>query len=939
MKNKFTVVFFSILFLVLSFYYIPFTVMDFKIHQKANAESKDEFGHIDLRKKQKYFDSIWNKKVMFGYTYKQIKEKALNFGLDLQGGMSFVVDIDIDQLIINLAKKKYRSQIDFLLKNIPEGKKINSVEYIDEIEKSFTNSKFTFSFVDCFENKNYGISIEKNNNSDVKKYLVEKINSSLSKTFDVVKNRIDRNGTTQPIINRLKGNRKIQIEIPGAQNEQQINDLLSNVGELHFWLDSENDVYNALAETLNKFVDKKSIKNAKGEKLVFNKDFVFDKEDELVIDNVFTRKEIEEVFPENIFICKKILEGKNKKKDDNIENNIEKIKYFFLQTDGDGNSVLNGDFISDARPTIDTKGLQAISIKMNSLGTKLWSKITGENVGKTMVTTLDNKVLIAANISCKISNGETLVSGNFTEEEVKNISRVLKSGALPTPIHIIEKNIVGPELSIKAQQQGLKSLIIAFILIFLFMFLFYGESGLIASFALLFNVFFILAGFSQANSVLTLTGIAGLILTMGMAIDANVLINERIKEELNKGKNIREALQLGYKKASNAIIDSNLSTFLTGLILFFYGNGSTKGFALTLMIGLFFSFFTSVYFTRLIFFLKEKNKRLKYLKFTFFSFVSLNIKKINFIKLRHWAYGFSLLFFLCGGLCFYKTKGFKYGITFTGGYTSIVKLEDKIDSSVLQKYLSTFLKKNISVKEYGVENIMKITMEKSNGQDEYSVDKQLTAAISGFFNSLQNKNDKNYNEKKNENEKNFSIISVENVEASMADDIKKNAKTALVLVLIVLFFYIFLRFKKWKFGISTILTIAHDVFCIFSIYGIAKYFGYIIEVNDVFITAILTIIGYSINSSVIIFDRIRENLELNPTLSLEENVNLSINSTLRRTLITSFSTIMVVLVIFIFGGFFLEHFSFILLCGLSLGTYSSIFLAAPILIDLSKNKK
>lgn len=938
MKNKYLVVFFGILFLALSIYFLPFTVMDFKIHQKANIESRDESGNIDLKKKQEYFDSIWNKKVMLGYTYKQIKKKTLNFGLDLQGGMSFVVDVDIDQFIINLTKKKYRTQIKSLVENISERKKNDILVYVDEIEKYFSNSNCGFSFVDCFENKNHGITIEKSSNIDVKKYLVEQINSSLAKTFDVVKNRIDKNGTTQPIINRLKGNRKIQIEIPGAQNEQQINDILSNVGALHFWLDSENDVYYTLADTLNNLVDKKNIKNAKGAKLVFNKNFIFDKEDEAFVDGVLARKDIEEILPDNIFICKKLFDHEHEEKKNGKKGNSKGgIKYYFLQTDEEGNPILSGDVISDARPTIDTKGQHAISIKMNALGTKLWGKITGENIGKTMVTTLDNEVLIAANISCKISNGETLVSGNFSEEEVKNISMVLKSGALPIPIQIIERTIVGPELSNSAQKQGLKSVVIAFALILLFMILFYGGSGFIANIALVFNVIFILAGLAQVNSVLTLTGIAGFILTMGMAIDANVLINERIKEELKLGKNIREALRIGYKKASNAIIDSNFTTFLTGVILYFYGNGSTKGFALTLMIGLFFSFFTSVYITRLFFFWREKKKILNSLSFSFLPDSLFKIKTINFVKLRKFAYSFSLLLFLCGCFCFYKTKGFKYGISFIGGYSSIVKIEEKIDSYVLQKYLSDSFKKNISVKEYGVENVLKITMGKETIQDKKTADEQLTTALSDFFKSKQNYNEKNENEKENSNK--FSIVSIESVEASMADYIRKNAQIALILVLIVLFFYIFLRFKKWKFGIAAIVSLAHDVLLIFSVYGIAKYFGYIIEVNDVFITAILTIVGYSINSTVIIFDRIRENMICNQNISFIENINSSISSTLRRTLITSFSTIMVIVVIFLFGGFFLEHFSFILLCGLSLGTYSSIFIAAPILADFSRKKK
>jgi SecD/SecF fusion protein len=440
---------------------------------------------------------------------------------------------------------------------------------------------------------------------------------------------------------------------------------------------------------------------------------------------------------------------------------------------------------------------------------------------------------------------------------------------------------------------------------------------------------------AQINSVLTLVGIAGFILTLGMAIDANVLINERIKEELSIGKNIRAAIRLGYEKASGSIIDSNITTLLTGIILYLYGSGTIKSFSLTFIIGIISSFFTAVYVSRLIFYIKEQSKSIKNMKFSLiFKGILLNTN-FNFVRYRFFAYALSFILFCFGSFCFWKSKGFTYGIEFTGGYNIIVKLDKQVKSYDLEKFLVESLKEKINVKEYGSNSIFKMSMKAENLKSKENLMEKIKCNILDF---LKNKDTQacEENNKENDVNDNVTFLSVERIEPSIAKDIIKNSSKAIIIVLLVLFLYIFIRFKKWQFSIVTILTLLHDMALIFAIYGISKFFGYTIIVNEIFIAAILTILGYTINNTIIIFDRIRENIRTNTDITFAENINKSVNVTLNRNLITTFSTLIVVIIIFMFGGITLEHFSFITLCGISLGTYSAIFISAPMLLDFVK---
>ncbi len=919
MRNKYSILFLSVFFLCLSAYKITFTYLDYKVQQKATTSATDDKGNVDLKKKQEYLDNVWDGEAIKIFnkpiSYKKIKSNALNFGLDLQGGMSFIVEVDIDQLIISLAKRKYQHQLLGILKNITDDKKNNPKGFVDEIENRFKNGDLSFSFLDAFENKNNGLSLENSKNEDVKKYLIEKINSSLDKTLTVVKNRIDKNGTIQPLINKINGSRKIQIEVPGVNNDRQIEEMLMNVGALCFWLDYDNDTYAAVIDALNKILDKKNILNSKNQKLKLEKDLVFHKDDLPIIKSFLGIEEAQMLLPENIFICIKELKDEDKQD----TSSADKIKLLFLQTDTDGNGIINGDVITDARPTIDDRGQQAISIKMNALGTKLWANITGENIGRTVVITLDNNEIMSAKIHTKISHGETLISGNFNRQQVTNISSILKSGSLPTPIHIIAKNIVGPDLGKVAQRQGLLAILVAFCLLILLLVSIYHKSGLVASTALLLNVIFILGGLSVIHTTLTLTGIAGLILTLGMAIDANILINERIKEELKAGKDIKTAIIIGYKKAKSAIIDSNVTSFLTGVVLFVFGSGSVKGFAITLMVGLCFSFFTAVYLSRFILYLHERRRKLKDMRFGFS--VTNNLfgnTNINFVAIRKFSYVFYIILILCGVGCFFKTGGLKLGVCFTGGYNTTVKIDTKADIQQLNKVLEEALQSKVIVKNYGQDNIFNVSIPFAKELNEQNI----TTKLSDIFS-------KHYGQDK------FKIISLERIEPSMAKDFIDSAKKSILVVLFLLFVYILFRFKHWRYGIATIFVLALDIIVLFSICFISSSMNYIIEFNQIFIAALLTVVGYSINNSVIIFDRIREKRFLYKT-SLPDDLLLdnSINETLSRTIITSLSTIMVVGIIFLFGGAALTEFSFVVLVGLLVGTYSSIFISAPILKDL-----
>lgn len=945
MRNRKLIIFITLLFSFISLYYITFTVINFNIQNRANKIATDSSGNFNLQKKQEYLDSIWDKEAykLLGksYTYEEIKSRSLNFGLDLQGGMSIIIDIDVDNILIQLANKPYKNTVEDIVNNIPAETKLNVNEYIKTFEKLLLESNKIENkekpLVECFESKKYGINLESTNNDEVISFLTDKVNNSVERTYEVIKSRLDKYGVSQPNIQRLKGNRKIQIEISGAHNNKNIKKLLQGVGELKFYLLYDENKSKEIVESLNSVLENKDYKNHKGLKIKLNNDMNYDSDIVDDIIDVLNKDEIKELLPEDLIICKESNELKNRGDDKN------KTRIYFLKTDVNGDEFLNGDVITDARQTVDDKAKPAVLIRMNAIGKKLWGELTGNNIGKMIAATLDNNVIMAANVAVKITDGITIISGNYSNEEAMTLAMTLKTGSLPVPIHIIDETIVGPTLSTDIQKQGIKSIIYGIIIILIFMIAFYSKSGFIANIAVIFNFLFILGVLAQMGAVLTLPGIAGLILTLGMAIDANVLINERIKEELRKRnedgskKSIREAVKTGYNKSSSSIIDSNITTLLTGFVLYIFGSGPIRGFAVTLIIGIIFSFFTSVFITRYIYYIKEQRKSLKTMKFSWNQISENDNNKFNFnfVKLRLVSYLISLSIFLIGIIGLIKSGGFNLGIDFTGGNNFIVKTSKNLDINKLEKDLGDELKKSVAVKSYGSNDILKISTNLSAENTQ-----KLNEIMSNSLEKVTNLKDINNNEvDEDDNIKDgtFEIVSNESVESTMASDIKKSATKSVIYVLLIIFFYILFRFSRWQYGLAATIALIHDVVMIFAIYGISKICGYSIEVNQLFVAAILTIVGYSINNTIIIYDRLRENLnKKDRDEDLNNNINLSVNSTLTRTLMTSISTILVVFIIFLFGGVALKDFSYILMCGFIIGTYSSIFISAPILKDLMK---
>jgi SecD/SecF fusion protein len=575
-------------------------------------------------------------------------------------------------------------------------------------------------------------------------------------------------------------------------------------------------------------------------------------------------------------------------------------------------------------------------MQMNAEGARKWRSLTAENTGRRIAVVLDDYVYTAPVVNGEIPNGQSEISGNFTLLEAQDLANILKSGSLPAPTQIVEESIIGPTLGKEAQAQGIFSMVGGLVLVVLFMVAYYAKGGLVAVAALVFNIFFILGILAQLGTALTLPGIAGIVLTMGMSIDANVLIFERIKEELRNGVNLMAAIDAGYNKAFSAILDGNVTTFLTGAILYALGQGPVKGFAIVLMIGIACSFFSSVFITRVIVFWMTKKGDKSTINFTApFSKNALTGLNVDFMGKRKIAYVISTSIIVIG-LVFAIFNGLKFGVDFTGGRSYIVAFNEAVIPSDLKVGLDGEFDGSVEVKTYGSNNTLKVTTSYLINEDDDASNKEVESkvkegitAVTGFT-FVENPEQVGAGQ--------FSITGSSKVGATVADDIKASSAEAMIAALIAIFLYILLRFRKWQFSLASIVALVHDTLFVIAAFAIASAFGATFEIDQVFIAAVLTVIGYSINDTVIVFDRIRENLENRGNHHLVKVFNDSINQTLGRTLITSFTTLIVVIVLLIFGGEVLRGFSFALFVGITVGTYSSIYIATPIVVDLMKKE-
>ena len=993
MKNKGLIYFLTIIISFLSIYYLQFTFVSQRIQDEATQNARDLDGNIDFGKKQKYLDSIWNKPVyslLTDFTYKEVKESELNLGLDLQGGMHVTLEVSPVDILKGLSSESKDPDFILAINNAKErvrGTQLNFIsEFYSEFQQIAPNKNLSQIFATVSNRGRIGFDTS---DSDILDIINEEVESAIDRSFNILRTRIDRYGTSQPNIQRLQGSGRIQIELPGVDNPERVRKLLQGVAKLEFWEVaevSETEVFQTL-QVIDQFAASQNIlgiqdigsdgESSQGEEsdleelfsensqdndvdetpssdslnqnllnttspLLGNlrSDFgglFYNLEDTIQINTIINDENVRKLIPSNIKFLWSVKPLSNITDANGNVTDIdgEAIELFIIKTSRGGKAPLTGEVITDARQDLDQSARPSISMQMNSNGAKNWRRLTSQNIGRRVAIVLDDFVYSAPFVQNEIPNGNSQITGNFTIEEAQDLANILKAGALPAPTTIVEDVVIGPTLGKVAQSQGIRSIVSGLMIVLLFMIFYYSGGGIVANFALFFNIFFILGILAQLSASLTLPGIAGIVLTIGMSIDANVLIFERIKEEIRNGANLKQAISNGYNKAYTSIIDANFTTFLVGLILYNLGQGPVKGFAVTLIIGIICSFFSAVFITRVIveWFSRKGDK--SSLRFSFpFSQNFLSSLNLNFLGRRRIAYIFSSTFIGLGIVSFI-ISGLTLGVDFKGGRSYVVTFNTSQDPTIIETGLQEYFdNQGVEVKTFGSDNVLKITTSYLIDDDSDDADLVVRESLVGGLTSLTNQE---FNEDETMVDDNsYTISSSSKVGATIADDIQNSSIYSGVLALIAIFIYILIRFRKWQFSIGAVVALFHDTLFVLSAFSIANLFGISYEVDQVFIAALLTIIGYSINDTVVVFDRVRENLGIKAGSEVIPVVNESINKTISRTLITSVTTFVVVLVLFLFGGPSLSGFSFALLIGIIIGTYSSIFVATPVFVDLIK---
>jgi len=978
MQNKGLITALAIALTLVCIYQLSFTATSFKVKKEAR-----EYAAGDLNKEVSYMDSVaslpkdqWG---FLGNTFKEVQQKELNLGLDLKGGMNVVLEISVEDIVRALSNYSADKTFNDALALAKQKKLQGNEDFIPLFVRSFEeidpNARLAavFGTVELKDRINFNST-----NEDVQKVLEEEANSAIDNAFNVLRNRIDRFGVVQPNISQLQPRGRILVELPGVKDPQRVRDLLQGTANLEFWETYENSEVIGYLVQANDYL--KSIQPAETSVVTDTVAVADTTADKSLIDIVssdttavaeasnleeFTRQnplfgllrpnvsqdgqpvpgcligftagkdtarvntylkmnQVKSLFPREL----KFYWSQNPYKYD--ETNTLYELHSIKITTRDERAPLTGDVVTAARPSTGVTGSDIkVDFSMNGEGAKTWQRMTRDNIGRCIAVVLDDYVRSYPRVQNEISGGNTEITGDFTLEEAEDLANILKSGKMPAPAHIISDTVVGPSLGKAAINNGMKSFLIAFIVVLLYMIFYYGRSaGLVSDVALMVNLFFMMGVLVSLNAVLTLPGIAGIVLTIGMSVDANVLIFERIKEELRGGKGVKQAIADGYKGASSAIIDSNLTTLLTGVILYFTGTGPIKGFASTLVIGIITSLFSAVLVSRLIYeWLLKKNLNLKFSAPYTQNF--MQNMKIDFIGLRKYGYIFSLSLTLLAVVVL-STKGLSKGIDFTGGRTYIVKFEKPVNTQEIANLLSDELGGDPLVVTFGSENQVKIST-KFKVEDPAATDEVNSLIYSGLKDLVPGVDERTF--------VNEYIISSETVGPTIARDQAGKAVWAIILALIGMFLYIFIRFRKWQYGVGSLITVAHDVIIVLGLYTILQgVMPFSMDIDQAFIAAILTVVGYSINDTVVIYDRIREYLPLYRKRPAKEVYNMALNSTLARTLNTGMATIFVLIIVFIFGGEVIRGFIFALLFGIVFGTYSSLFISTPVLYETTRRK-
>ncbi|WP_440122534.1 protein translocase subunit SecDF [Tenacibaculum sp. Ill] len=989
MQNKGLIKLFAILFGLVSIYQLSFTFFANKVEdsakQYAKANVSDNNGRALARYERKYLDSVANKEVVnlgfAKYSYNDIKNKEMNLGLDLKGGINAILQVSVKDILTGLSNDSQNTTFKQALANADEAQKNSQENYLDlfysEFEK-LSNGSVKLSDPSIFGTKALRDKIDFNKtNEQVKSTLQEEINTSINTAFEVLRSRIDKFGVVQPNIQRIGNSGRIQVELPGAKDIDRVEKLLQSTAELQFWevhtnADVQNFFFAANAKVAEMLKDDSATEQVKDTAKADNNidDLLGESADSTKVEtqkNLFSylypnvaqsqqqisslvaqarvqdtakvnsflhNKEVRALLPNNLKYTKFLWDYKSQAGADGTK----LIGLYAIKSNRKDQAPIEGDVIADAKQEYDQVSKPIVSMMMNAVGTKKWSKLTGENIGKFVAIVLDDYVYTAPVINQQLGSSSSISGGSMTVNEAQDIATILKAGKLPAPARIIQAQVVGPSLGKESIDASMWSFGLAIILVLVWMFLYYGRAGIYANIALVVNILFIFGILASFNSVLTLPGIAGIILTIGMSVDANVIIFERIKEALYGGKNLGESVDEGFsiKGALSAIIDANITTLLTGIILYTFGTGPIKGFALTLMIGIATSLFTAVFITRL--FIDGAVERGTKLPFnTGFSKNWFRNISVEFLQKRKIAYIISG-FFIAVGLVSIFTVGLKQGVDFKGGRSYVVRFDEAMKGNEVAEQLKDVFGTAPEVKTYGSDHQLKITTAFKIDEEGTDVDETVQNAL---YNGLKPYlGDTSYDNFKPGFEKaGNGIMSYMKVEPTIADDIKQSALWAVLGSLIVVFLYILLRFRKMAYSIGAVVAVFHDVLVVLGVFSLLyKFMPFDMEIGQSFIAAILTVVGYSLNDTVVIFDRIREFTEGKNSVTASL-VNKALNSTLGRTINTSLTTLLVMLAIFFFGGDSIKGFMFALIVGVVVGTYSSLFVATPIMFDVSKKEE
>jgi SecD/SecF fusion protein len=984
MQNKGLIKLFAILFGIVSLYQLSFTWLaggvekDAKEYALEHADEND--GRALAKFERAYLDSVANIAVVdkfgFTFTYNDIKDKEINLGLDLKGGINATLQVSVKDILIGLSNNSKNAVFIEALQAASVAQKTSTEPYLDLFFKSFENlaqGKTKLNAPDIFGNKTLRDKINfQKSDEETKAAIRLEISGSINTAFEVLRSRIDKFGVTQPNIQRIGNSGRILIELPGAKDIERVKKLLQSTAELQFWEVYSNQeiaqyLYAANAKVTELLKAKEDATTPKEEKKTEDseiEDLLGEVKDSVetsrsadlftvlypriprnqnevssiigsaaVIDTAkvnkyLAMKEVIALLPAGLKNVKFLWDAKPIK-------DTELINLYAIKGNRKDAAPIQGDVIVDASQEYDQLGTSPeVSMTMNSRGSKLWAKMTSENVGKFVAVVLDDYVYTAPRVNTSITGGRTSISGNFTVLEAQDLANVLKAGKLPAAAHIIQSEIVGPSLGQEAIDSGVESFALALILVLVWMLFYYGKAGIFSDIALAVNILFIFGILSAFGAVLTLPGIAGIVLTIGMSVDANVLIFERIKEELARGKSLKEGIEDGFSNALSSILDANITTLLTGFILFIFGTGPVKGFASTLMIGIATSLFTAIFITRLL--IDAYSGKGQTLTFntgiTKKWFANIDIE---FLKKRKLMYAVSGIIIVIGlGSLF--TNGLNSGVDFVGGRSFVVRFDQAVNSSEVASSLKSVFESSPEVKTYGSNDQLKITTKYRIEEEGPKVDEEVqTALFNGVKTYLPAGTTLEQFNGGFDGQK-IGIFSAIKVEPTIADDIKSAAKWAIIGSLLIVFLYILLRFKKWQYSLGAVAAVFHDVLIVLSIFSITyKFMPFDMEIGQSFIAAILTVVGYSLNDTVVIFDRIREYSKLHANWTYSDVVNKALSSTLGRTINTSLTTLIVLLAIFIFGGDSIRGFMFALIIGVLVGTYSSLFIASPIMFDTS----